>query len=122
MALLSVKPDTARSIEIGNISMNLNTFEVSVGEQLVDMSYQEFELLRLLMLQPNKILPHSEITLCLWSASGKQYLRRLAVLIHRVRAKLASSQPYALKGARGRGYGLIAVRLPSERGAAVPEG
>ncbi len=122
MVLLSAKSAAKPAVVLGNLSMNLQNYAVIVGQEDVELSYQEFELLLLLTLQPDRILPHEEITLSLWNAAGKLYLRRLAVLVHRVRAKLARSQPYVVKGVRGRGYGLIAVRPPSEKGAKVPEG
>ena len=121
MVLQPTSP-TANLMELGNVVLNLQNFQVTVAQKDVDLSYQEFELVRLLMSEADKVLSHDEITLALYHACGHLYTRRLAVLVHRVRTKLARSQPYFVKGVRGRGYGMLAGRPPRGRGATMPEG
>jgi DNA-binding response OmpR family regulator len=96
-------------LSLGNLSLNLNTFEVTVGSEVVTTSYQEFELLRELMQNENRIIPHDALTRVLWNETGKPAVRRLNVLMHRLRTKLAVSAPYRLRTVRSRGYGLIAA-------------
>ena len=96
-------------ISLGNLSLNLNTFEVTVGTEVVTTSYQEFELLKELMENENRIIPLDVLTRLLWNETGKLAVRRLNVLMHRLRLKLARSAPYRLRTVRSRGYGLIAA-------------
>ena len=94
-------------LALGNLCLNLDTFELTVGSEVVTTSYQEFELLRELMQNENRIISHDALTRLLWNDTGKLAVRRLNVLMHRLRTKLAVSAPYRLRTVRSRGYGLI---------------
>jgi DNA-binding response OmpR family regulator len=96
-------------LSLGNLSLNLNTFEVTVGGEVVTVSYQEFELLTELMKNEDRIISHASLTALLWNETGKLPMRRLSVLMHRLRVKLAASKPYRLRTVRSRGYGLVAI-------------
>ncbi|MCI0777243.1 MAG: helix-turn-helix domain-containing protein [Chloroflexi bacterium] len=51
-----------------------------------------------------------ELALALWGSAGDRKRLRLGVLLCRLRAKLAASDPYRFETVRGRGYGLLAPR------------
>jgi DNA-binding response OmpR family regulator len=89
---------------------NLEVFpglRVRIAKRPVVLSFHEHELMRVLTDQPDRILPYEALTNLLWGASGRSQTRRLQVLVHRLRGKLAGSQPYSLETVRGRGYGLV---------------
>jgi DNA-binding response OmpR family regulator len=92
----------------GNIAVDLDGFRVVVAEARVDLTFQEFELLKVLLSQPDSIVQYDELALALWGSAGGRKRRRLGVLICRLRAKLAASHPYRFETVRGRGYGLVA--------------
>jgi DNA-binding response OmpR family regulator len=94
-------------IEVGNLTLNLANYRVTVADQQVELTYHEFDLLRLLASQANRIVDFRELTQALWQAAGHKELRRLNVLAFRLRSKLAASAPYAIETVRGRGYGLV---------------
>jgi DNA-binding response OmpR family regulator len=97
------------SIVLGNLQINRDTFHVSVASRLVLLGAQEFDLVELLALQPDSIASFDDLTQYLWQEEGHRFQRRLAVLVYRLRSKLAGSFPYRIEMARGRGYGLISL-------------
>lgn len=99
-----------RVITVGNLSLNLNTFETLIEGWPVELSYNEFELLSVLAADHNRILSYDAIVQRLWSANGHGSVRHLHVIVHRLRQKLSALKSYELRTVRGRGYGLIQVR------------
>ncbi|MGD0765799.1 MAG: winged helix-turn-helix domain-containing protein [Dehalococcoidia bacterium] len=92
----------------GNLSVDTEAYQVSVDGEEVELTYQEFELLRLLVLAAGHVLPQQAIEEHLWPTGDSDRFLRLRVAICRLRAKLASSDPYTIVTVRGRGYGLLA--------------
>ena len=83
-----------------------------VANALIDLTFQEFELLRMFVSQPDSVILYDELALALalWGSVGERTRLRLGVLLCRLRAKLAASHPYRFETVRGRGYGLLAPR------------
>jgi len=96
-------------LEVGNVWINFLNNQVAVDGQPVVLTFQEFELLSSLVQQPDRVVPVDAITESIWAESGRPVVRRLNVLIHRLRAKMARSRPYQIESVRGRGYGFLAV-------------
>jgi DNA-binding response OmpR family regulator len=94
-------------LALGNLIVDAGVFRVRIADRPVELSYYEFELIRVFSAQPDRILPYDSLTTALWSTSGHGATRRLQVLVHRLRSKLAGSHPYAIETVRGRGYGLV---------------
>jgi DNA-binding response OmpR family regulator len=94
-------------IELGNIVLQTESFRVYLEGRALELTYKEFELLRLFGEQPGRVLAYDLLTRELWGLSGHQAMRRLNVLVHRLRSKLESAAPYAIETVRGRGYGLL---------------
>lgn len=95
---------------LGNLQLNLDNFRLAVDGEIMDITYLETELLRLLCLRPNAVITYEELTNLLWQRTNRASARHLNVLIHRLRAKLAGSYPYSIETVRGRGYGLLRAR------------
>lgn len=100
----------ARTLSVGNIVVDFDGFRVVVAGVLVDLTFQEFELLRIFVSQPDSVILYDELALALWGSAGERKRLRLGVLLCRLRAKLAASDPYRFETVRGRGYGLLAPR------------
>ena len=99
---------TAKEVlSLGNLEVDSSLFSLRIANRPVELSYFEFELIRVLSEQPDRILPYDVLTGALWSATGRNETRRLQVLVHRLRAKLTGSHPYNIETVRGRGYGLV---------------
>jgi two-component system OmpR family response regulator len=95
---------------LGNLSLNLNSYRVAVGSDVVGLTYHELELLRVFFDQYDRVIPYKEITERIWGTSERTALRHLNVLVHRLRTKIAASYPYVIETVRGRGYGLLKAR------------
>lgn len=94
-------------LSLGNLSVDLATFKVTVGMKPTDLTYQEFELLRHLVDFRNRVISFDVLSGLLWGSTGPRETRRLNVLVCRLRSKLRSSFPYRVETVRGRGYGLL---------------
>jgi len=82
------------------------TRRLEVASAEVELTHQEFELLRLLLLSPDCVLASEWICDAIWGTSGVRLRKRLAVVVSHLRAKLLRSAPYAIECVRCRGYGL----------------
>jgi two-component system alkaline phosphatase synthesis response regulator PhoP len=96
-------------LSAGNIRASMTQFQTWVGDRPVELTYKEFELLRLLLSNPDRILPYDDLVGVLWPQGGPGVRRRLCVVVCRLRAKLAGSSPFRIRTVRHRGYGLTAV-------------
>jgi DNA-binding response OmpR family regulator len=97
----------ASRVRLGNVELDLGTYRVSIADRRPDLTYQEFELLRFLSRYPDQVVSFVALTRFLWGTAGQKEMRRLNVLVCRLRAKLAGSEPYLIETVRGRGYGLL---------------
>ena len=95
---------------LGDLVINLSTYGVSVDGQPVELTYYEFELIRRLGQEPDKIIDYDTLCHAVWSSTGRREKRRLTVAVCRIRAKLTGLKQYHLDTVRGRGYGLLRKR------------
>jgi two-component system alkaline phosphatase synthesis response regulator PhoP len=100
-------PET--ELVLGNVSVDLATFKVTVGLRPANLTYQEFELLRYLADLRDRVVSFDALSGHLWGSTGPKETRRLNVLVCRLRTKLRNSTPYHLETVRGRGYGLLST-------------
>lgn len=96
-------------LEIGNVWINFLNFQVAVDGEPVVLTFQEFELLSALVQRLDRVISVEAITQSIWAENGRPVVRRLNVLVHRLRTKMARSRPYQIESVRGRGYGFLAV-------------
>ena len=96
----------ATALTAGNLHVDLEQYQAFVSGTPVVLTYQEFELLRLLIAGRDRILSFDDLIEQLWHGSAVGTRRRLGVVICRLRAKLAHSWPYRIQTVRSRGYGL----------------
>jgi two-component system alkaline phosphatase synthesis response regulator PhoP len=96
-----------RRVTFGRLVVDFDSYRVSVGETRIELSYQEFELLRLLLGEIGRIIAYQTLAQDLWGESGHAAIRHLNVIVHRLRTKLGDTSPYQLKTVRGRGYGML---------------
>jgi DNA-binding response OmpR family regulator len=104
----------ATVLSAGNLRVDVGMFRAFVGERPVELTYLEFELLRLLASKPGRILSYDEIVATIWHGNVADMRRRLGVVICRLRAKTSGLAPFRIQTVRGRGYGLVA---PISQGA-----
>jgi DNA-binding response OmpR family regulator len=110
MTKASVRPRTPSQpseVSLGNLTINFDSYRVWVNGQLVRLTYQEFEMLRLFLAEADRVVPYEALAAAILGESSRQHVRRLNIKVHRLRGKLAGMEPYAIQTVRERGYGLI---------------
>jgi DNA-binding response OmpR family regulator len=95
------------TVTLGNLRLNLESLRVTVEGRFVDLTYREFELLRILAARPERVIPYEALAREMWGVAGRGAIRHLNVIVHRLRTKLSGFHPYAIETVRGRGYGLL---------------
>lgn len=103
---------------LGNLSFDAGAYRFCLDGQPLRLTLREFELLRLLFDQPDRVIPYEVLTAALWPQPARRSVRHLNVIVHSLRRKLALSAPYAIETVRGRGYGLLRGRGDGSRPAA----
>lgn len=95
-------------IELGNVTIDRDRYEVRIGDQPAELTFVEFELLYLLAKNAGKVLSRSRLVLAVWNEGESGSARKLTVHMSRLRKKLRGSAPFRLKTFTKRGYGFIA--------------
>lgn len=96
-------PDDA-TIRVGDLVLNEETYEVTRAGDTIELSTTEFELLRFLMRNANRVLSKSQILDRVWSYnySGKQTIVEL--YISYLRKKIDTDRTPMIHTVRGTGY------------------
>jgi DNA-binding response OmpR family regulator len=77
----------------GELEIDLSRFQVYVGDQSVDFTRREFEVLRLLASAPGKVLTREEIYEQVWGYRMAHGDRSVDVFVRKVRQKLEKASP-----------------------------
>jgi DNA-binding response OmpR family regulator len=101
------KPDDKPAvIECRGLTINLNEYTVSVGDEIIDFTKLEFEVLWILASNKNKVFTRENLLDSVW---GEEYYgdsKTVNKHIHRIREKLKKYEEngFAVKTIRGVGY------------------
>jgi two-component system, OmpR family, response regulator MprA len=100
------------ALSFGELRLDPARHGVSVGDEFVELTRTEYQLLELMMLNPRRVLPHSVIYDRVWGYDFGPSSNALRVYIGYLRRKLedAGARP-VIHTVRGVGY---ALREPSE--------
>ncbi|MEG0803729.1 MAG: response regulator transcription factor [Pygmaiobacter sp.] len=109
-ALRSAEPIPQDDARFGALYINFKTREVTMSGAPVDLTYKEFELLRMLMEHADRVLLREELLRSVW---GYEYIgetRTLDMHIGTLRQKLGdtAAAPQYIRTVRGVGYRFIA--------------
>lgn len=93
-------------ITLGELSLNLDKFEVKVRGQVIDLTLREFEVLRYLANQPGQVVTREALLEKVWGYEYYGDIRTVDVTIRRIREKIENdtSSPKILITKRGVGY------------------
>jgi DNA-binding response OmpR family regulator len=94
------------TIEFGDLPMSLANYEVEIARQPVLLSLKEYELLKYLITNPNRVLKREELLIGVWGYDLFSGSRTVDVHIRRVRAKIQDFDHRYIKTIRGVGYTL----------------
>ncbi len=98
-------------LSVGRIEMDTGAHEVRVAGEPVSMPLREFELLELLLRNPDRVLTRTLLIDRVWGSDYVGDTKTLDVHVKRLRAKIEvdPSDPRALVTVRGVGYKLLSV-------------
>lgn len=92
-------------IAIGNLEINTEKFTVYLDNQKLDFTPKEFELLKLLALNPGKVLTREQLLEKIWGYGFVGDTRTVDVHIRHIRKKIESEKgPKYIETVRGVGY------------------
>ena len=98
--------DNSEIIQIGELKIDLNKFEVKVRGKIIDLTLREFEVLKYLANQPGQVVTREALLEKVWGYEYYGDIRTVDVTIRRIREKIEvdTSSPKILITKRGVGY------------------
>ncbi len=105
-------------LQAGELRIDLACHEVRLGEQTIHLSRKEYDLLKLFVTEPDRVLTHRHLLRQLWGPSHSDDTHYLRVLVGHLRQKLGDepSRPRFIVTVQGVGYRFIPVAEPVQRG------
>jgi two-component system response regulator VicR len=105
LTYLNMSADTT-SIKHGALEINIERYEVRKNKKVLELTLREFELLKFLALQPEKIFSREALLEKVWGYEYYGDVRTVDVTIRRLREKIEddASNPKYVVTRRGVGY------------------
>ncbi len=100
------KEENTNKIVVGDLSLDLDKFEVQVKGEVVDLTLREFEVLKYLANQPGQVITREVLLEKVWGYEYYGDIRTVDVTVRRIREKIEkdTSAPKILITKRGVGY------------------
>jgi len=92
------------SLVIGDMVLNLEKYELSVGSEVVVLTFKEFEMLKLFMQNSNRVFTRIDLLSSVWGYDYYGGSRTVDVHMRRLRAKIPPPYNNMLKTIRNVGY------------------
>lgn len=104
--LASIGPVAARSevVIYENLALNLETYQASVSDQPLDLTYMEYELLKFLAQNPGKVFSREMLLSRVWGYDYYGGARTVDVHVRRLRAKIGEEHADLIQTVRSVGY------------------
>ena len=103
--LASVKILTPKnSLVVDQMVLNLDKYELTVSGLSVELTFKEYELLKILLENPNKVFSRNKLLSVVWGYDFYGGSRTVDVHMRRLRSKLDSPYNLMLKTVRNVGY------------------
>ena len=95
-----------QKIKIGDLTIDLDKFEVKVKDEVIDLTLREFEVLKYLANQPGQVVTREVLLEKVWGYEYYGDIRTVDVTVRRIREKIEkdTSAPKILITKRGVGY------------------
>jgi DNA-binding response OmpR family regulator len=98
---------TSQTVQIGDLTLNRNTYECRLGDQEIILPRKEFELLLKLASYPGKTFTRNQLIEQIWGYDYEGDERTVDVHIKRLRERFSEDcQAFAIRTIRGLGYRL----------------
>lgn len=93
-------------IKVGMLTLDLDRFEAKVGDEPIDLTLREFEVLKFLANQPGQVVTRETLLEKVWGYEYYGDIRTVDVTVRRIREKIEkdTSTPKMLITKRGVGY------------------
>lgn len=90
----------------GDLNIDLSKYEVRKGQQVIDLTLREFELLKFLATQEDQVFTREQLLEEVWGYEYYGDIRTVDVTVRRLREKIEdnSSNPQYIQTKRGVGY------------------
>ena len=101
-----IKPKKQNKIEVGDLYLDLDKFEVKVRGREINLTLREFEVLKYLAKQPGQVVTREVLLEKVWGYEYYGDIRTVDVTVRRIREKIEkdTSNPKILITKRGVGY------------------
>ena len=101
-----ITANSSNIINVGDLSLDLNRFEVRVRNNIIDLTLREFEVLKYLANQPGQVVTREVLLEKVWGYEYYGDIRTVDVTVRRIREKIEkdTSNPKILITKRGVGY------------------
>ena len=98
--------NTNNVVQVGDLTLNLDKFEVKVRGKVIDLTLREFEVLRYLAAQPGQVVTREVLLEKVWGYEYYGDIRTVDVTVRRIREKIEkdTSNPKILITKRSVGY------------------
>lgn len=94
----------AKLLQIGDVTMNLESKTVNVGNRHIDLTAKELLILELLMTYPEKLFSRERILNNVWGMNTDPLTNIVDVYVGRLRKKLGKDKTPFIETVRGMGY------------------
>lgn len=104
--VIEEKQENTNKIIVGDLTLDLDKFEVQVKGEVVDLTLREFEVLKYLANQPGQVITREVLLEKVWGYEYYGDIRTVDVTVRRIREKIEkdTSAPKILITKRGVGY------------------
>lgn len=101
-----IEPENKNIITSGDLTINIERYEVMKNGTVIDITLREFELLKFLATQPDKIFSREKLLENVWGYEYYGDVRTVDVTVRRLREKIEDdpSMPKYIITKRGVGY------------------
>lgn len=107
-------------INLGNVSIDRDRYEVRVAGRQADLTFVEFELLHALAKNAGKVMTRRALLQAVWSERNPDGDRKLTVHVSRLRKKIGESWPWRIETVTKRGY--VLANVERRHGASQEDG
>jgi len=92
------------SLVIDKLVLNLDKYELTINGSPVELTFKEYELLKILLVNPNKVFSRNKLLSVVWGYDFYGGSRTVDVHMRRLRSKLEAPYNLMLKTVRNVGY------------------
>jgi DNA-binding response OmpR family regulator len=112
--------DVGGRLEIGELTIDENTYTARLSGNALDLTYKEFELLKFLALHPGRVFTRSHLVQEVWGYDYFGGTRTVDVHVRRLRAKLGAEHEAMIGTVRNVGYKFVRPADSARREDAGP--